>query len=140
MVLNKKPKNLAFLQYDENFLSLVKEQRKKAGEKSVLSELDKVLEKHNIKLVDQCFLTSYLTQYKCPELNVDLLDLFNKATYLNEKAGILQDLLANNYDKDKYKSIITTELSKKYSEFSNIEIEDYKYTLNDYLRQLKRRK
>ena len=135
-------KDLSFIQYDEEFLSFLKERRKNFGEKSVVREIEKLMAKNNI-VIDLFFLESYLSQYKCPDLNDDLLKLFDKAVYVNEKIGILQYLMANDYDKAYLKQIINSELlrlTEMNSEYSETDLECYEYDLKELLRQLNLRK
>ena len=135
-------KDLSFIQYDEEFLSFLKERRKNFGEKSVVREIEKLMAKNNI-VIDVFFLESYLSQYKCPDLNDDLLKLFDKAVYVNEKIGILQYLMANDYDKAYLKQIINSELlrlTEMNSEYSETDLECYEYDLKELLRQLNLRK
>lgn len=133
-------KNLNFLYDNEDFLSDLRINRERLGKDSVIPEIDIALQKHHIMIKDVFFLKSYLMENKCPDLNQELIRIFYKATYLDDKAGLLEYLLLNNYDKNSLRQMINLELSKDYCEHPSNVIELYKFDLKEILRQLKNRK
>lgn len=123
-----------FMQEDEKFLELLKSRENNAGKESILPLLEKVLYDNGIHLKSSFFLESYLSNTEnCAFLNVYFLELFNKAVYLNEKLSMLKDLLLNHYDKDNLCNIIFCELKKDYSNYSDTEVDDYKWNLCEIL-------
>lgn len=129
--------DLNFL-YNDDFVSFLKENGN-IDEFSIIPELEKTLVKHNIILKDVFFLKGYLCEHKKPEINSDLVQIFNKAIHLNEKSALLEYLVINDYDKNVLEEMIDLELKQNFINYSQEDIECYKYDLNEYLRQLKKR-